>query len=1086
MKQLRIVAVFLMLVSLASLSKVMAQPAFEVPLTVNDGVTPAATAYFGVYTGADVCVNTADVFNAHAETFLPPAPPGGVFDARWISPRTGPSGPVCYDQGSPNDFRPFVSGAQKDTFRVKAQLTTGTVTTTVSWPAGLSARFLAPLTLRYFDQVLGANVNVDMLTTTSANVTDAGDPVTITIYSNGLVIPIVAPVFGVAPSVLPFGSVGTSSTKVDSVVVSNTGLAALNITATGSNNAAFTVLPAAPQNIPPAGSMMFYITFAPSSAGPQAGTISFTHNAAGSPGTVAVSGTGVLAPAAFEFGLTVNDGVTPAGTGYFGLYPLANNCIAVTDIFNTHAETFLPPPPPGGVFDSRFISPRTGPSGPVCYDQGSPHDFRPFLAPGQLDTFRLKAQLTTGTVTNTISWPNNMSTQFAVARLRYFDQVLGANVDVNMLTTFSANVTDAGDPVTVTIYTTATTPGPAEFAVTPSSLAFGNVTICPTAKTDSVTVSNPGGAPLNITAISAPAQYSVSPSAPQTISSGGSMKFYVTFTAATLGAHNGNVSFTHNAATLPSPTNVSVTGAGIVCPPPPPCFTSTPNPLNFGAVVDSTSKLDSIVITNGDAAPMVITGVTPSDPAYSVTPTSGTIPPSGGTLKFYVTFAPLDPVPPVTHNGTLSFAFTGPSCSPGIVNVTGFSYVPGASAYTTVPPESLVQWAGSYYQRPAVRNPRVPQFPNWANLLLEVVYQGGFRPGATESDTLGGMRLGISHLIQRGALNNFYPRSMRGDTAWARLSRWVPRVLPRVSFGYGSSQIQISLLNRLGTTFYRHDANNRGFDSTRNPGDLHRHPLRGQQSGLYPRFIKNQLFGELVALKFNIASSQLGKTPAGFGDALINMSGNPLNGLSLVAASRKIDSVMTDWTSVPQSFLDSCYNALRLINRACVGPLDTLNSLVFPPDTGSFYKDKNLIVVGVAPLPSYLISTLARPTTMVPLNLGTEATELSDPDFSNPEGIEEVPVALKLYQNYPNPFNPTTTINFHLTAAAQVNLTVYNVLGQEVATILNNEELPDGLQSLSFDAGRLSSGVYFYIVTGQDLESGAAIPRSVGKMLLLK
>ncbi len=1079
MKQLRIVAVLLMLVSLASLSQVMAQPAFEVPLTITDGVT-TVTQYIGVYTGADICINSADVFNTHGEGFLPPAPPGGVFDARLVSPRTLLAA-TCYDQGSANDFRPYNSAAQKDTFKLKSQLGTG-VTMTISWPANIGTKFAAA-TLRYFDG--SGNVNINMLTQVSEDVTLAGDPATVTIFTNGVLVPPPpAPLFAVTPGIIAFGSVLTSGTKVDSVVVSNPGAAPLNITATGSNNAAFTVLPAAPQTIPVSGSMKFYITFAPSAPGAQAGTISFTHNAAGSPGTVAVGGTGVAAPPSFEYGITVGDGTlnpTASTSLYLGLYAAANTCINAADgLIFSHGENFLPPAPPGGVFDARFISPRTLLAA-ICYDQGSPNDFRPFVAEGQLDTFKLKAQLGTGT-TMLLGWPNNLNAQFETATLRYFDG--SGNVNINMLTQFSEDVTLAGDPATVTIFTKAKTVvvGPPFFGTTPTSLAFGNVTICPTAKTDSVTVNNTGGAPLNITAISAPAQYSVLPAAPQSIPASGSMKFYVTFTAATLGAHNGNVSFTHNAAG--SPGLVGVTGAGIACPPPPPCFTSTPNPLAFGAVVDSTSKLDSIVITNGDAAPMVITGVTPSDPAYSVTPTSGTIPPSGGTLKFYVTFAPLDVVPPVTHNGTLSFAFTGPSCSPGIVNVTGFSYVPGASAYTTVPPESLVQWIGNYYQRPAVRNPRVPQFPNWANLLLETVFQGGFRPGATESDTLGGMRLGISHLIQRGALNNFYPRSMRGDTAWARLSRWVPRTVN--PFGYGSSQIQISLLNRLGTTFYRHDANNRGFDSTRNPGDLHRHPLRGQQSGLYPRFIKNQLFGELVALKFNIASSQLGKTPAGFGDALINMSGNPLNGLSLVAASRKIDSVMTDWKNVPQSFLDSCYSALRLINRACVGPLDTLNSLVFPPDTGSFYKNKNLIVVGVAPLPSYLISTLARPTTMVPMNLGIEATELSDPDFSNPEGIEEVPVALKLYQNYPNPFNPTTTINFHLSQAAQVNLTVYNVLGQEVATLLNNEELPDGLQSLSFDAGRLSSGVYFYIVTGQDLESGAAIPRSVGKMLLLK
>ena len=75
------------------------------------------------------------------------------------------------------------------------------------------------------------------------------------------------------------------------------------------------------------------------------------------------------------------------------------------------------------------------------------------------------------------------------------------------------------------------------------------------------------------------------------------------------------------------------------------------------------------------------------------------------------------------------------------------------------------------------------------------------------------------------------------------------------------------------------------------------------------------------------------------------------------------------------------------------------------------------------------------------------------------------PESFNLYQNYPNPFNPTTKIAFDLTRDARVTLKVYNVMGQEVATPMDNKMLGMGAQNVVFDASKLSSGVYIYRVT---------------------
>jgi len=76
--------------------------------------------------------------------------------------------------------------------------------------------------------------------------------------------------------------------------------------------------------------------------------------------------------------------------------------------------------------------------------------------------------------------------------------------------------------------------------------------------------------------------------------------------------------------------------------------------------------------------------------------------------------------------------------------------------------------------------------------------------------------------------------------------------------------------------------------------------------------------------------------------------------------------------------------------------------------------------------------------------------------------FSDLPEGYALNQNYPNPFNPSTTITFSLPQVSDVKLTVYNALGQKVATVLNNQRYTSGMHSVNFDASRLASGVYIY------------------------
>ncbi len=75
--------------------------------------------------------------------------------------------------------------------------------------------------------------------------------------------------------------------------------------------------------------------------------------------------------------------------------------------------------------------------------------------------------------------------------------------------------------------------------------------------------------------------------------------------------------------------------------------------------------------------------------------------------------------------------------------------------------------------------------------------------------------------------------------------------------------------------------------------------------------------------------------------------------------------------------------------------------------------------------------------------------------------LEELPNHITLYQNYPNPFNPSTTIQFTISETNNVELSIYNVLGEKVTTIVD-KELNAGRHKVEFNASRMSSGVYFY------------------------
>ena len=132
------------------------------------------------------------------------------------------------------------------------------------------------------------------------------------------------------------------------------------------------------------------------------------------------------------------------------------------------------------------------------------------------------------------------------------------------------------------------------------------------------------------------------------------------------------------------------------------------------------------------------------------------------------------------------------------------------------------------------------------------------------------------------------------------------------------------------------------------------------------------------------------------------------------------------------------------------------------------------------PLPSWLSfdpstrNFSGAPTESININVKVKAIDSANASVSCTFAIsivitgmedlkDQIPESINLYQNYPNPFNPTTKISWQSSVSSWQTLKVYDVLGNEVATLVD-EFKPAGIHEVEFDANKISSGIYFYVL----------------------
>jgi hypothetical protein len=183
--------------------------------------------------------------------------------------------------------------------------------------------------------------------------------------------------------------------------------------------------------------------------------------------------------------------------------------------------------------------------------------------------------------------------------------------------------------------------------------------------------------------------------------------------------------------------------------------------------------------------------------------------------------------------------------------------------------------------------------------------------------------------------------------------------------------------------------------------------------------------------------------------------------------SQNSGSTWSAGTDVSQTIADTAAPAGQCMHERDITIADNVTysngegyvhmSYIFDGDAGTPLQESGAVVT-LNPVRYQRIPVNAIPAT--PINPYWEL------NIHVPLGVDDHhplrPETFWLYQNYPNPFNPVTNIQFDLVRDAKVTLKVFNVLGEEVATLFDGQPLRAGVQTATFDASALASGVYVY------------------------
>jgi P pilus assembly chaperone PapD len=525
---------------------------------------------------------------------------------------------------------------------------TGTATlnvTSVALCSGTTTRFsVSPASLTV---AAGQSGTVNVTYTPTAAATDSGcialthnasnqaSPLSVNLSGTGSPTPV--PAIAVSPTSLAFGTVAVGVPKTLALQVQNTGTAALNVTSVALCSGTTTRFSLSPGSLTVAAgqSGTVNVTYTPTGAATDSGCIALTHNASNqaSPLNVSVSATGAAAPAPAI-------AVSPTSLA-FGTVMVGVPKTLALQVQNTGTATL-------NVTSIGLCSGTTT---------------RFSVSPGSLTV----AAGHSGTVNVTYT-PTSAATDSGCIALTH-------------------NASNQASPLSVNLSGTGSlTPVPA-IAVSPTSLAFGTVTVG-TPRTLALQVQNTGTATLNVTSIGlcsgTTTRFSLSPGS-LTVAAGQSGTVNVTYTPTGAATDSGCIALTHNASNQASPLSVNLSASG--SPTPVPSMSLNPAALDFGTVAVGVPKTLALQIQNTGTATLNVTSVTlcsGTTTRFSFSPPSLTVA-AGQSGMLDVTYTPLGSG---TDSGCISLAHNASNvANPLQVSLTAIALI--ASPAASLDPASL-------------------------------------------------------------------------------------------------------------------------------------------------------------------------------------------------------------------------------------------------------------------------------------------------------------------------------------------------------------------------------------------------------------